>query len=82
MAHHEMVAESNDVQSKAGWLTKQGGRMKNWRRRWFVIKDTQLLYFKDPSVWVLVLCVSRKGSSTAGGYHTHLSFRCRGKKNP
>lgn len=32
-----------------GWLTKQGGRLKNWRRRWFAIRDAQLLYFKDPT---------------------------------
>src|SRR4051812_48943765 len=29
------------VQNRSGWLTKQGGRMKNWRRRWFAIKDAQ-----------------------------------------
>lgn len=30
-----------------GWLTKQGGRHKSWRRRWFVIRGKQLLYFKE-----------------------------------
>lgn len=24
--------------------------MKNWRRRWFAIRDTQLVYYKDPAV--------------------------------
>ena len=35
---------------KAGWLTKQGKRVKNWKRRWFVLKDQKLSYFKSPTV--------------------------------
>jgi len=35
---------------KAGWLTKKGHNVKNWKRRWFVLKDTSLIYFKSPTV--------------------------------
>lgn len=31
---------------KDGWLTKQGGSWKNWKRRWFVLKGDCLYYFK------------------------------------
>lgn len=31
---------------KDGFLTKQGGSIKTWRRRWFVLKDKKLVYFK------------------------------------
>ncbi|KJE94644.1 rho GTPase activating protein, variant 1 [Capsaspora owczarzaki ATCC 30864] len=31
-----------------GWLVKQGGRRKNWKRRWFAISANQIFYFKDP----------------------------------
>lgn len=31
---------------KDGWLTKQGGSWKNWKRRWFVLKGDSLYYFK------------------------------------
>ncbi|PKI31871.1 pleckstrin homology domain-containing protein 1-like [Punica granatum] len=35
---------------RAGWLTKQGDYIKTWRRRWFVLKQGKLLWFKDPKV--------------------------------
>ena len=31
-----------------GYLMKRGQQVKNWQRRWFVLKDTLLLYFKSP----------------------------------
>ncbi len=33
---------------KKGWLTKQGGRIKTWKRRWFILSDNVLFYFKTP----------------------------------
>ncbi|XP_043914847.1 rho GTPase-activating protein 24 isoform X2 [Protopterus annectens] len=32
---------------KCGWLRKQGGFVKTWHTRWFVLKEDQLYYFKD-----------------------------------
>ncbi|KAL6078433.1 Rho GTPase activating protein 24 [Balamuthia mandrillaris] len=32
---------------KEGWLTKRGGRVKSWRRRWFVLRDSMLHYYRD-----------------------------------
>ncbi|XP_012626365.1 rho GTPase-activating protein 24 isoform X1 [Microcebus murinus] len=32
---------------KCGWLRKQGGFVKTWHTRWFVLKGDQLCYFKD-----------------------------------
>ncbi|KAI8523603.1 hypothetical protein RHMOL_Rhmol13G0087100 [Rhododendron molle] len=34
---------------RSGWLTKQGDYIKTWRRRWFVLKQGRLFWFKDPS---------------------------------
>ena len=31
---------------KEGWLVKQGGSWKNWKRRWFVLNDGCLYYFQ------------------------------------
>jgi hypothetical protein len=31
---------------KEGWCTKQGGSIKTWKKRWFVLKGNRLWYFK------------------------------------
>jgi hypothetical protein len=31
-----------------GWLHKQGDRYKTWNKRWFVLKGSNLFYFKSP----------------------------------
>ncbi|XP_076454326.1 cytohesin-3-like isoform X2 [Babylonia areolata] len=31
---------------KEGWLMKQGGRYKSWKRRWFILNDNCLYYFQ------------------------------------
>ncbi|CAN1167026.1 Pleckstrin homology domain-containing protein 1 [Linum perenne] len=35
---------------RTGWLTKQGEYLSSWRRRWFVLKQGKLLWFKDSIV--------------------------------
>ncbi|CAH1262661.1 PLEKHH1 [Branchiostoma lanceolatum] len=34
---------------KCGYLTKLGGRLKCWKRRWFVLRNGELSYYKSPS---------------------------------
>ncbi|KAJ7341144.1 hypothetical protein JRQ81_004927 [Phrynocephalus forsythii] len=34
---------------KSGYLLKMGGKIKTWKRRWFVLKGGELLYYKSPS---------------------------------
>ncbi|KAB2596247.1 pleckstrin y domain-containing protein 1-like [Pyrus ussuriensis x Pyrus communis] len=43
---------------RTGWLTKQGEYIKTWRRRWFVLKQGKLFWFKDSAV--------NRGSSPRG----------------
>ncbi|XP_058109165.1 pleckstrin homology domain-containing protein 1-like [Magnolia sinica] len=35
---------------RTGWLTKQGEYIKTWRRRWFVLKQGHLFWFKESHV--------------------------------
>ena len=32
---------------RAGWLTKKGGYRRNWKRRWFELQLTALLYYEE-----------------------------------
>ncbi|XP_047981475.1 pleckstrin homology domain-containing protein 1-like [Salvia hispanica] len=38
------------VAERAGWLTKQGEYIKTWRRRWFILKQGKLFWFKESNV--------------------------------
>ncbi|XP_074648318.1 dual adapter for phosphotyrosine and 3-phosphotyrosine and 3-phosphoinositide-like isoform X2 [Tubulanus polymorphus] len=35
------------VASKEGYLTKQGGIVKNWKTRWFVLQKNELKYYRE-----------------------------------
>lgn len=35
------------MSSKAGWITKEGGRYKNWKRRWMAIEGDVICYYKS-----------------------------------
>lgn len=41
------TSASYKAASKKGYLTKQGGRIKTWKQRWFVVADNCLYYFKN-----------------------------------
>ena len=36
-----------EVVLKEGWLTKEGGNIKNWNLRLFVLTPTKLTYYRD-----------------------------------
>ncbi|KAI8884894.1 PH domain-like protein, partial [Backusella circina FSU 941] len=31
-----------------GWLHKRSDRFKTWNKRWFILRDSSLFYFKNP----------------------------------
>lgn len=33
---------------KSGYLLKMGSRVKTWKRRWFVLRQGQIMYYKSP----------------------------------
>ncbi|EGC40549.1 hypothetical protein DICPUDRAFT_25009 [Dictyostelium purpureum] len=51
----EKIKQAKDIASKqgtfgvhSGFLLKKGHNFKSWRRRWFVLKDNLLSYYKSP----------------------------------
>ncbi|XP_053559455.1 dual adapter for phosphotyrosine and 3-phosphotyrosine and 3-phosphoinositide isoform X2 [Bombina bombina] len=43
----DLVAVAPSLGTKEGYLTKLGGRVKNWKTRWFILNRNELKYFKD-----------------------------------
>jgi RAC serine/threonine-protein kinase/non-specific serine/threonine protein kinase/protein-serine/threonine kinase len=41
----EPVSPENDVIHKQGWGKKQGGIVRSWKRRWFVLRGLILHYY-------------------------------------
>jgi hypothetical protein len=41
-----VTIKSLAVPEHEGWMTKQGGSVKSWKRRWFILKGNTLYYFK------------------------------------
>jgi hypothetical protein len=58
--------------TRTGWLYKQGEKVKNWKKRWFVLKDNKLTYYssktdKQPKGSIaLSLAVPKDGVHEAG----------------
>lgn len=37
-----------EVLEKSGYLLKMGNRVKAWKRRWFILRSGEILYYKSP----------------------------------
>lgn len=37
-----------EVLEKSGYLLKMGNRVKAWKRRWFILRNGEILYYKSP----------------------------------
>ncbi|CAB1346877.1 unnamed protein product, partial [Coregonus sp. 'balchen'] len=49
-----MKGEAKQDSLKSGWLSKKGGGMstlsrRNWKQRWFVLREDKLMYFENDS---------------------------------
>ncbi|MEE6460598.1 hypothetical protein FKM82_001028 [Ascaphus truei] len=43
----DLVPVAPSLGTKEGFLTKQGGRVRSWKTRWFILNRNELKYFKD-----------------------------------
>ena len=46
--YSNLAADAIPNPNRCGYLTKQGGTVKSWKRRYFVLKDNFLFYYKRP----------------------------------
>ena len=46
------LAETFFNPEREGWLTKEGGKHRSKHKRWFILKDSVLYYFKNSSAHV------------------------------
>lgn len=44
------LAETFFNPERGGWLTKEGGKYKSKHKRWFILKEGMLYYFKQATV--------------------------------
>ncbi|XP_049626252.1 pleckstrin homology domain-containing family H member 1 [Suncus etruscus] len=45
----EGLGLSGESLEKSGYLMKMGSRVKTWKRRWFVLRQGQITYYKSPN---------------------------------
>ena len=51
------LAETFFNPEREGWLTKEGGKYKSKHKRWFILKEGMLYYFKQATVSHYPLCI-------------------------
>uniref|UniRef100_A0A8C3XP72 Pleckstrin homology, MyTH4 and FERM domain containing H1 n=1 Tax=Chelydra serpentina TaxID=8475 RepID=A0A8C3XP72_CHESE len=42
--------DGGEPMEKSGYLLKMGSQVKTWKRRWFVLRNGQIMYYKSPTV--------------------------------
>jgi len=53
----ELYDEKMNGIFKKGNLVKKGGRRKNWKKRWFVLKNGALIYYESKESVVMKVCL-------------------------
>ncbi|XP_043930047.1 pleckstrin homology domain-containing family H member 1-like [Protopterus annectens] len=46
---YSMENGCNESLEKSGYLLKMGSKVKTWKRRWFVLRNGEMMYYKSPS---------------------------------
>ncbi len=54
---HLGASDTGDKIFLSGFLIKRGGKRKNWKRRWFVLLDGYINYYKNKEVKSLLIAV-------------------------
>ena len=55
---HMFLILQDTLDNKSGYLSKLGGKVKTWKKRWFVLRSGELFYYKSQvHVWALYLFI-------------------------
>ncbi|KAI9912001.1 hypothetical protein PsorP6_008969 [Peronosclerospora sorghi] len=49
LQHQNSCQQENPTPIMQGWLHKQGGFVKNWKKRWFVTREGKMMYYHNIS---------------------------------
>ena len=60
-----------EVLEKSGYLLKMGSQIKAWKRRWFILRNGEILYYKSPVRNALSHSLCRTLTLTLSLSHTH-----------
>jgi pleckstrin homology domain-containing family H len=55
VSHSAASTVQKESLEKQGYLTKLGGKLKTWRKRWFVLKNGVIMYWKSQVQLLLML---------------------------
>ncbi|KAI9283189.1 hypothetical protein BY458DRAFT_486040 [Sporodiniella umbellata] len=70
------TTESFCAPEHEGWLYKQGDKYKTWNKRWFVLKGTNLFYFKSPKDIRMKGIIHLRGYKVATDESIHAGKYC------
>ncbi|KAI2651544.1 Rho GTPase-activating protein 24 [Labeo rohita] len=62
---------------RCGWLRKQGGFVKTWHTRWFVLRGDQLYYYKDEDETKALPVHSHATITTFSEFESHAKMQTR-----
>lgn len=63
----QRVVKQRETSWKEGYLTKQGGKIKTWKKRWVVLNDREMRYYKDVAQAQLDKDKQQAKAATSGG---------------
>lgn len=61
---------------RCGWLRKQGGFVKTWHSRWFVLRGDRLFYYKDEEETKPLVRQQPRVCSVVGFWMLHIDACC------
>lgn len=72
--HHVVCVQ--ETLEKSGYLLKMGSQVKAWKRRWFILRNGEILYYKSPVSASLYSLSFLLGLAVRGTFQPLVCFSC------